>query len=69
LEFVRLFTDFLPRITLALFLVVIFLLTIKWGFSNVGADKWENTKELLDILLPVEAALVGSAIAFYFRAR
>jgi hypothetical protein len=32
-----------------------------WG----SAEAWDNTKSLLDLLLPAETALLGAAVAFY----
>lgn len=59
------------RLLLALSFVVIFFLTVYWAFSGVegGNPNWSNTKELLQILLPAETALLGSAVGFYFGAR
>jgi hypothetical protein len=53
-------------------LIVILLFTIFGGtigsaiyaiFLNSGV--WANYKDLLDLILPVETALIGTAVAFY----
>jgi hypothetical protein len=56
------------RAGLALVFVGVFALTIVWAFLNVNSN-WANTKELLEVLLPAETALIGSAIGFYFGTR
>ena len=54
---------------IAVGLVVIFAMTIMWvlyaAFAG-GDGAWKNTKEALQILLPVEASLLGSAVSLYF---
>jgi hypothetical protein len=59
-------SDELIRAGLALVFVVIFLITVALAFRNVDATLWTNTKELLQLLLPAEIALLGSAVGFYF---
>lgn len=51
------------RAAVALLLTVILLVTVMLAFSKGGPE----TGTLLQVLLPVEAALLGSAVAFYFR--
>ena len=53
------------RAAVALAAVAIFLVTIILAFQSVGASRWENTKELLLILLPAESTLVAAAVGFY----
>jgi hypothetical protein len=61
----------LVRSGLALILAVLLGLTIIWGFlaAGEGGTGWENTKELLQLLLPAETGLLGSAVGFYFGTR
>jgi hypothetical protein len=59
----------LVRSGLALLLAVLLGLTIIWSFLSVGEGKWADTKELLQLLLPAETALLGSAVGFYFGSR
>jgi hypothetical protein len=41
--------------------------TVYVAFANVGdPQKWGNTKQLLDVLIPTESALLGTAVAFFF---
>jgi hypothetical protein len=51
---------------LVLAITAIFLLTTVYAFGKVGGSEWANTKELLELLLPAETALLGAAIGFYF---
>jgi cbb3-type cytochrome oxidase subunit 3 len=53
------------RFWLAIVMAVIFAGTIVWAFTATGTDRWTETKALLDTVLPVETALLGSLIAFY----
>lgn len=57
------------RSSLAFAFVLIFALTIAFVMSKVGTRDWGETKELLQILLPAETALLGSALGFYFGTR
>ena len=57
------------RLWIAGTLAATFLLTAGWvlGTATFGeAAAWANTKEALQILLPVESSLLGSAVVFYF---
>jgi hypothetical protein len=53
---------------LAFILALIFGLTVYWAFHNAGASRWNDTKQLLDVLIPAESALLGTAVAFFFSA-
>ncbi|MBF6560915.1 MAG: hypothetical protein IVW56_11525 [Candidatus Binataceae bacterium] len=65
-HFIRFAREF-ARGTLAFVLAGIFAYTVYIAFSNVGdPKKWENTKQLLDVLIPTESALLGTAVAFFF---
>ncbi|UCC87720.1 MAG: hypothetical protein JSV81_00015 [Anaerolineales bacterium] len=58
------------RAYLAIGFGAILLLTVLFAFISVwvGVD-WEQLKGLLDVLLPAETALLGSAVGFYFGSR
>ncbi len=54
---------------IAIILLLIFAATVVWVLVTalIGSESaWTNTKEALQILLPVEASLLGSAVSFYF---
>ena len=53
------------RTAVAVAAVAIFLVTLILAFQSVGASRWEDTKELLLILLPAESTLVAAAVGFY----
>ena len=60
----------LVRAGLAFTFVIIFAATIGWAFLNLSdPGLWMRTKELIEILLPAETALLGSAVGFYFGTR
>jgi hypothetical protein len=50
-------------------MIGIFVATLFLAFMHVGNSDWANTKELLQLLLPGETALLGSAFGFYFGTR
>ena len=57
------------RIWIAVILGVVFLVTAFWVLATATFGEgtaWANTKEALQILLPVESSLLGSAVVFYF---
>ena len=64
----RFFTEEVMRGLLALLFAFFLLIVIIWGFHNAGAvpQTWQQTKELLDALIPAVTALLGSAVGFYF---
>ncbi len=43
----------------------IFALTILGGFVGVYTGHWDETRELLDIIVPVEAILIGGVGGYY----
>jgi hypothetical protein len=63
------FAQEIVRSLLAFTFVIILVLTIVFAFQNVDGPNWANTKELLQLLLPAETALLGSAVGFYFGSR
>jgi len=55
---------------LAFTFAAILFFTVIVAFQYVDTDPgWNNTKELLQVLLPAETALLGAAIGFYFGSR
>ena len=52
------------------FLCLMFAVTV--GFAAYvafkGGDGWKNLQVLLDLVFPVETALLGTAVAFYYTA-
>jgi hypothetical protein len=56
----------LSRGALAFLLAVIFGASVWWAFEKVGIPAWNDTKQLLDVLIPTESALLASAVAFFF---
>jgi hypothetical protein len=53
------------RIILVVMLSVVFSGTVAGAFWGAGGAHWDNVKELLDLLIPAETALLGTAVAFY----
>jgi len=50
----------------ALAALSVFLLTIMGGLVLLGTGHWEEAKEFLGIVLPIEAALLFAAGRYYF---
>jgi len=46
-------------------LILTFGATIAIAFWLATTAHWTNVKELLDLILPAETALLGTAVAFY----
>jgi hypothetical protein len=59
----------LVRSSLALALTAILALTIIGAFIGALSPSWPNVKELLQLILPAETALLGGAVGFYFGSR
>lgn len=50
--------------------VAVFGLTVLLSFLAIFlGTNWTNTKDLIQLLLPAETALLGSALGFYFGSR
>jgi len=51
--------------------IFVFALTICAALYVViwHSSSWSQAKELLDLLLPAETALIGSAVGFYFGSK
>lgn len=64
-EKVRIFRREVVRLLIVLLLFLAFLITLIWAFISAGGAHWSNVKDLLDLILPAETALLGTAIAFY----
>jgi len=65
----RFYTDTVMRGLLGLVFAGFFLITIVWGFilaGNSDGQVWEQTRQLLDSLVPAVTALLGSVVGFYF---
>ncbi len=64
----RYFREETVRGILALSTLLLFALTGAAAFCVVVFElgNWENTKDLLDVLIPVETLLLGGAVSFYY---
>ena len=62
-------TDTLVRQILALAFFFEFLLTVVLSFLHLSTADWPQTKSWIQVLLPAETALLGSATGFYFGTR
>lgn len=63
---VNLAVEELVRAGLAMIFALMLAGTGAWAFILVGSKNWEHVKSLLDVLIPAETALLGSAVGFYF---
>jgi len=54
------------RAVIALALTALLILTVLLAFFWLNGPSWQNAKELLQTVVPVEVGLLGSAIGFYF---
>ena len=59
----------LVRSELALLFTLIFIGTVAYACWAATTRHWPAAKELVEILLPAETALIGSATGFYFGSR
>jgi hypothetical protein len=59
----------LIRSYLALLFTLLLFATVGYACWAATTNHWANAKELLDIALPAETALLGSATGFYFGSR
>jgi hypothetical protein len=60
----RLISDEFVRALISLLLLLLLAIVIGWSLTK--ATNWQETKELLDVVLPALTALLGSAVGFYF---
>ncbi len=49
--------------------LLVFAGTIVWACWSATGSHWNTAKELLQLLLPAETALLGGAVGFYFGAK
>ena len=63
----RLLTDIdtIARSVIALFAMLMLALVIGLSFSKTKT--WQDTKELLNLILPVVSLVLGGAIGYFFR--
>src|SRR4051794_37275782 len=56
------------RFVLALCVVLVFVLTIVFAFVSAwgGEATWTNTKDLLNVFIPVETGFLGRVLGFFF---
>lgn len=56
------------RLVITVGLLVILAFVVVWACveSSSWKDHWEQTKEMLQIVLPALLGLIGSALGFYF---
>ena len=64
----RLVSQEAMRAILVIAFSCIFALTLVAGFVGVFSNSWEQTKDLLQLVLPVETSLLGAAVGYYFGA-
>jgi hypothetical protein len=50
----------------ALAALLVFVLTLGWGFSLTGTKRWADAKEVLALAVPIEAGLLFAAGRYYF---
>jgi hypothetical protein len=53
------------RLLIVVLLFTVFGITLVWAFIAANGKYWNNVKDLLDLVLPAETALLGTTIAFY----
>jgi hypothetical protein len=61
--------DAFVRQALALLFFLLFAATVVLSFFHLSTADWDQTKEWLQVTLPAETALLGSATGFYFGTR
>jgi heme A synthase len=54
------------RLILALATLFVLAWTAYLAWKRAGTPRWEDTKNWLQVVLPVETTLLGSAWTFYF---
>jgi hypothetical protein len=57
------------RAGLAFAFVAVFAGTVVGGFLRTDTEHWSATSEFLQLILPAQTALLGSAVGFYFGTR
>lgn len=62
--------DYVRAIVTVALVVAFLALLVEACIASLGTkDHWDQTKEMLQILLPALTGLLGSALGFYFGAR
>ena len=56
----------LVRAALALAALALLFVTVILGYLATTGGRWANAKEWLQVVLPAETAILGSALGFYF---
>jgi len=59
----------LVRTVLALAAFVLVALTVWWAYAASQDGQWGAAKEWLQVVLPAETGILGSALGFYFGSR
>lgn len=56
---------------LAIAVLAIFAITILLSFYALlkGPGQWANAKQLLEVVLPIETGILGTALGYYFGSR
>lgn len=57
------------RTVLALAAFVLLALTVWWAYEASQGSHWASAKEWLQVVLPAETGILGSALGFYFGSR
>jgi hypothetical protein len=65
----RAVSDATLRQLLSILFFALFAATVILSFFHLSTADWANTKEWLQVTLPAETALLGSATGFYFGAK
>jgi hypothetical protein len=66
---VRIFSVELVRASLALFSLALLIATVVLAWLSTRGTHWQNADKWLQIVLPAETAILGSALGFYFGDR
>jgi len=59
----------LVRASLALLSLFLLIATVVLAWLSVGDQEWADAEKWLQIVLPAETAILGSALGFYFGDR
>ena len=57
------------RVLITVILIAFLPVTIMLAYAAIFTSHWSEAKELLQIVLPVETALLGSVVGYYFGAQ
>src|SRR5262249_11457223 len=56
-------------VTVGLLLIYAYVVLLASSRSQSSQDRWNQTKEMLQIILPALSGLIGSVIGFYFGSK